>query len=592
MTKIIIFVIATIALFCQCRENNAAEDDGSDYPSREAFVSIDSCMSYMNSDPAKAHRMLDSLMDAGLMTRQRCDYYHAMVIYSGENKIDSALVICDRLLDDGKFGDDAYLEEEICVLATDISSEFLRHVETLRYANRGIAICHGNEKMRGDEAMLMGRVGAAQQSMGRKEEAHEIYEKAYELLKDNRSFADFVSLISLKKKHASLCFDAKDYDRTMEICHEILREVERFDKDPSFIKQRPESMAKSGNGTHDFADFYQCQMYERIAQAYYGKIQDGISADIYADTDSVKAYIERWSSTKSSLSPANVASMLRVLFFAGRKKEFEKNKEMIEALYRNDSITSEYVDYLTIMADDAASSNNLRSSNAYLRRAIALSDSIRQHKMMRELSEQMSLNMVQGHQLARKEAESQLARHKMINILLSVILLIAIVAGVIIALLYRRNKRNEQIIEMAQQDLNDQQEEIQDLVQQLDEAKSERTASNHKTLYERIGQVMDEEKLYLNPDLDIRMLAEAVSSNRSQISACINSVTGKTFRMWISEYRLSLFVNMLKENPDTSIDVLMARCGYKEQSTFRRQFKAIYGMTAGEFRKNELKVGN
>lgn len=574
-----------VAVFCQCQENKTAGDGGSDYPSRETFASIDSCMGNMMNDPAKAHRMLDSLRDARLMTKERCDYYHAMVIYSGEKNLDSALVICDRLLDEGRFGDDNYLEEEICVLASGITYEWGRHVETLRYAKRGIAICHGNEKMRGDEATLMGRMGTAEQSMGRKKEAREIYDKAYEMLKENNSFADFVALISLKKKQAALCQDAKDYERVIEISNEILGEVEHFDRDPSFIKQRPESMAKPGNATHDFADFYQCQMYERIAKAYYNRIMDGASADREADRDSVKSYMERWSKTKASLSPTSVASVMRVLLFAGRKAEFDRAKEAMKDLYRNDSISEEYVDYLTIMADDAAAGNDLRASNSYLRRAIALSDSIRQQEMMKELSEQMSINMVQEHQLAKQDAENQLSRQKAINILLSITLLITAIAGVAITLLYRRNKRNEEIIEMAQQDLVEQKEEIEELVQQLDEAKAERTVVNTKTVYERIVEVMAEEKLYLNPDLDIKMLAETIGVSRSQVSACINSSTGKSFRQWLSEYRLSLFVKMLKESPDVSIDVLVMRCGYKEQSTFRRQFKAMYGMTAGEFRR-------
>lgn len=572
-------------MFCQCKDNKAPEEGGSDYPSRETFASIDSCMGYMMSDPAKAHKMLDSLKDKSLMTKERCDYYHAMVIYSGENSVDSALMICNHLLDDNNFGDDAYLEEEICVLASNITTECGRYLETLRYTKRGIAICHDNENMRGDEATLLGRMGTAEQSMGRIKEAREIYEKAYELLKENKSFADFVALLSLKKKQVSLCFDTKDYDNGIEICHEILGEVGHFDRDPSFIRQRPESMTKSGSATHDFADFYQCQMYDRIAKAYHMKIKEGISTNRRSDTDSVKAYTDRWSKTKASLSPTSIASMFHILHFVGKEAEFDRAKGIIKDLYSKDSLQSEYVDYLTVMADDAASGNDLKTSNSFLRRAIIVSDSIRQHETLRKLSEQMSLNMVQKYQLERQDAETQLAYQKKINILLSIILVIIVTAGASITLLYRRNKHNEQIIEIAQQDLNEQKEELKELAQQLDEAKAERAVNNNKILYERIEQVVDEERLYLNPDLDIKMLAQAVNSSRSQVSACINSITGKPFRQWISEYRLSLFVKMLKENPDTSIDILMMRCGYKEQSTFRRQFKAAYGMTAGEFRK-------
>lgn len=277
--------------------------------------------------------------------------------------------------------------------------------------------------------------------------------------------------------------------------------------------------------------------------------------------------------------------MFHLLHFAGKKAEFDKAKEVVKDLYSRDSLVSDYVDFLTIMADDAASGNDLKASNSYLRRALIVSDSIRQQETLRNLSEQLSLNMVQKYQLERQDVEIQVAHHKVINIMLSVILFIILIAGAIIILLYRKNKRNEEILEIAQQDLNYQEEELHDLAQQLDEAKAERTANSNKMLYGRIEQVMDEESLYLNPELDIKMLAQAVNSSRSQVSACINSHTGKPFRQWISEYRLSLFVKMLKDNSATSIDILVMRCGYKEQSTFRRQFKAAYGMTAGEYRK-------
>lgn len=138
---------------------------------------------------------------------------------------------------------------------------------------------------------------------------------------------------------------------------------------------------------------------------------------------------------------------------------------------------------------------------------------------------------------------------------------------------------------MTQHDLIEIKDEVRELALQLEETKTEKALDNSRTLYERIEQAMTERKLYLNPDLDIKLLAEEIFSSRTLISVCINSITGKTFRQWLSEYRLSLFENMLRSNPDESLDELMKKCGYKDQSTFRRQFKATYGMTASEFRK-------
>lgn len=576
MTKRLLFLLLPlIGLFCQCKDEHPTPEGGKDYPSRETFTLIDNCMNYMNSDPQKAHVMLDSLRDAKLMTPQRCDYFHAIVTYSGEENLDSALVICNRLLDKGEFGDDAYLEEEICVLASDITSTSLRHVETLKYANRGIAICHGHESMHSDEATLMGRIGTAQQELGKTAEARETYANAYNLLKENNSFADFIALISLQRKQASLYNEAKDYDKVIDICQDILSQVERFDKDPSFIEQRPETMQKSSTATHEFADFYQCQMYGKIARAYRLK----------NNPDSVKAYIEKWSHTQASSSPTNKVSVLRELLFAGKKAEFNDARQAVEQLYQEDSLNTEYVEYLTLMAEEAAKSNDIKASNAYLKRAVAISDSIRQHNTVRELSEQLALHKVQEHQLAHQDAEHQLKRQHLTIILLSVLLGITLIAGIIIVTLMRRNRKELQIIEMTQQDLSESKEEIRELVQQLEETKAEKVVVNIKTLYERIESAMAEEKLYLNPDLDLPMLATAVNSSRSMISLCINNVTGKTVRQWIAEYRLAQFVKMMKENPDELIDVLVMRCGYKEQSTFRRQFKSVYGVTAGEYKK-------
>ena len=584
----LIFILLT-GLLCQCNSHQDFDDDESDYPSRETFKSIDSCMSFMNTDPQKAHQMLDSLLSAGLMTTPRCDYFHAIVVYNGENELDSALSICNRLLDEGNFGNDPYLEEEICELASNITSSNARHLETLKYASRGIAICHGNENMRSDEAILMARVGVAEQGLGRIQQAQETFARAYNILKENSSFGDLVAMISLQKKQAGLYFEAKEYDDVIRICREILSLVERFDRDPSFIAQRPETMQESGDATHDFADFYQSQIYSLMASAYRMMIEQGLSTDVAADTEIVKACIAKWSATNSSHSTTSLAATIHELYFTGRKAEFAEAKKKVAELYQGDSILVEYANFLKLLSEEAAANHDLKASNSYLKRALIVSDSIRHKDLARKLTEQMSLNMVQEQQLARQDAERQLERHKLLIMLESIIIAIMLIAGLVIAFLWRKNIEKEHILEITQHDLYESKEEIEDLVQQLEDSKAEKVVLNTEALYQRIAEIMEANKPYLNPTFDIQYLAEEVNSSRSQVSSCINTVTGKPFRVWLSEYRLSLFDRKLRENPGQSVDTLFQACGYKEQSTFRRQFKAAYGVTAGEYRKALLK---
>lgn len=581
------------------------EDDvdgyGKDFPrTGEATAIIDSCMSFMYSDAAKSHHIIDSVCQAKLMSPARCDYYHAMVVYEGEDNNDSALAICNRLLDEKEFGDDKYLEEELCVLASNITLSTDRFLETLEYAKRGIAICHGHESMSYDEATLMGRVGQAEQMLGRMEEAKQTFAQANELLKKDKSFGGLIARISLMMKQTTLYSATQEYDKTIALCHEVLSLVRAFHQDPSFIESRPETMLTSGDATREFADFYESQMYCRIAGAYHNKMKlegaQGTPAHLdspkhHLDSlnhylDSINLYLDKWEQTQSHDTPFNLSNAMPVLYFAGRMEQFDHAKHVVADLYKGDSIVSGYVDYLSLLAQDAASRHDFESSSHYLQRALAISDSIRRQETLRMLSEQMSLNMVQHQQFARQEAENKASRYQLVLVIIVVVVLVLALCTVLV-ILRRRYKEKEEILLMTQQDLLYSKEEINEFMRQLEESKQERSAKSMQELYERIEQLQKERKLYLNPDFNIAMLAEELQTNRTTISACVNTITGKPFRLWLAEYRLKIFLSKQEEAPDTPIEHLLTQCGYKDQSTFRRQFKAIFGTTPSKYKTDE-----
>lgn len=586
----IVISLVAVLFFCQCNNGNTDGSDGygKEYPlTEEVSAIIDSCMSFMMTDPARSCQMLDSIGKANLISPQRRDYYHAMVIYTSEENRDSALAICNRLLDEGKFGDDEFLEEELCVLASNITLSVGRYLETLEYANRGIAICHGQKLMNYDEAMMMGRVGQAEQMLGRTEEAKQTFADANKLLEGDKTFGGLIARISLMKKQSALYSDDKEYDKVISICHEVLALVQDFDRDPSSVEPRPETMAKSGEATREFADFYESQMYSAIAHAYYNlnlNLDPNLDPNLDLDSDfldSLNLYLDKWEQTQSHNSPENLASTMRELYLTGRTAQFNKAKEVVADLYKGDSIVADYADYLSLLAEEAASHRDYQLSNSYLQRALAISDSVRQQETLRMLSEQMSLNMVQQQQLARQEAENDAARYKLIIVVIVIIL----VLGLIIVVFRRKYKEKEEILEMTRQDLIDTKEEVNDFIQQLEEERQKKQLMSIKELYDCIVKVLKEKKLYLNPDFNINMLAEELCTNRSAISASINTLSGKSFRTWLAEYRLNLFLEKQNENPDSPIDKLLTQCGYKDQSTFRRQFKTTFGMTPSEYRK-------
>lgn len=563
------------------------EGYGQEYPlDPERYAVIDSCMAYMSSDPALAHHMLDSVRDLSIISPQRCDFLHAMVVSEGEGQCDSALMICYRLLEEHRFGDDQFLEAEVCELVTNINSGLGRYVEVLQYAQRGIALCHGKELMRSDEASMMGRAGVAYQQLGQYDEAKETYLRALELIADDSSFGGLNAQISLLKKQSALYHEMGDYHQVIAVGQEILSLVGRFDHDPSFVNPRPATMTESGEATRGFAQFYQSQVYLRIANAYRMMVEQQLTPDPSVCRDSASAYVEQWMRLgMSGLPKNNLPSALPELYFTGHMAAFDEARQLAGQSFGSDTLVTEYVDYLTLLAQVSASRHEVAQSNGYLQRALAVSDSIRRSDMIRSFAEQASVHMVKEAQLAQKDAEYQLAR----NHLYLVLLVAALLTLVLVEVIIWRNRHHQKVIKTVQQDLQESKLEIQDLEQQLEDVKAERSMNSPKELYQRIEQVMKEKELYLDQDFDLKALAREVGAGITNVSVSINGITGMSFRVWLSKYRLSMFVKMLEQHPDQSIDDLMFRSGYREQSTFRRHFKAAYGVTVTEYRQKVLR---
>lgn len=106
-------------------------------------------------------------------------------------------------------------------------------------------------------------------------------------------------------------------------------------------------------------------------------------------------------------------------------------------------------------------------------------------------------------------------------------------------------------------------------------------------LMQRIRQLMEERKPYLNSELKIADIADALKERRSLISDSISSQEGCTFAIFISRYRVEYAKQLLLHHPDKKINIIGQESGFANETSFFRTFKAITGMTP-----NEWKVSN
>ena len=103
-------------------------------------------------------------------------------------------------------------------------------------------------------------------------------------------------------------------------------------------------------------------------------------------------------------------------------------------------------------------------------------------------------------------------------------------------------------------------------------------------LLERIKKLVNDEKLYLYPNLKVSDLATRLHSNRNYIYHAINVEMRTSFSDYINSQRVDHASQLLEEHPELSINDVMARSGFTSSSAFYRNFKKFKGITPTEKR--------
>ena len=142
-----------------------------------------------------------------------------------------------------------------------------------------------------------------------------------------------------------------------------------------------------------------------------------------------------------------------------------------------------------------------------------------------------------------------------------------------LALLYRRRK-DTAVIEAPAVALDEEIQEAPD------------SGEDYTELMHRICQVMEERQLFMNPNLKITDLAVALGTNRSTISACINSQRNCSFPQFVNAYRVAHAQELLRNQPDIKIAEVCVKSGFSSEASFYRIFKAITGTTPNAWKAN------
>lgn len=106
-------------------------------------------------------------------------------------------------------------------------------------------------------------------------------------------------------------------------------------------------------------------------------------------------------------------------------------------------------------------------------------------------------------------------------------------------------------------------------------------------LAKKLTALMDKERPYLNPELDLNRLAELLEANPKQVSHTINRSFSKNFYEYVNSYRIEAFKQSVtkSENKKLTLLGLAFECGFNSKSTFNDVFKKATGKTPSQYAK-------
>ncbi|SRX76029.1 helix-turn-helix domain-containing protein [Aequorivita antarctica] len=122
-------------------------------------------------------------------------------------------------------------------------------------------------------------------------------------------------------------------------------------------------------------------------------------------------------------------------------------------------------------------------------------------------------------------------------------------------------------------------------------SKYEKSGLTNETAMEIHGllsQRMDEEKLYINPELTLNELAQVLDVHPNNLSQVINTFENKNFYDYVNSKRIEHFIKLSSnsENRKFTILSLAFDSGFNSKSSFNKYFKKVTDSTPSEYLKS------
>lgn len=109
-------------------------------------------------------------------------------------------------------------------------------------------------------------------------------------------------------------------------------------------------------------------------------------------------------------------------------------------------------------------------------------------------------------------------------------------------------------------------------------------------LVAKIKTAVEKDNMYLDPNLSLTKLAQAVGSNTNKVSHVINEQFHQNFTDYINSHRIERAKELLTEakHRERTILYIAFEVGFNSKATFNRAFARFSDISPNQFRKDNI----
>lgn len=170
--------------------------------------------------------------------------------------------------------------------------------------------------------------------------------------------------------------------------------------------------------------------------------------------------------------------------------------------------------------------------------------------------------------------------------ILSAFILILLMAGALVFILWKNaiHKKNIHQLFLKERAMDTQVAALRNLIPTTPSYSEEESMG---ALINRCVNLIERDKLYLNPEFSRDELAQLLGTNRSYLSQAINAFDPNGFRSFINRYRINESKELLwavaSEATNIPVGNIWQLAGFNSQPTYYRTFKAYTNLTPKEY---------